>query len=69
MTWGNWERGQGPGHSGFLFSSGMWEDCAVIRTHEGYKWHDYACDLPQYHYGSICEYSKYNLCVKHRFSP
>ncbi|CAC5407412.1 unnamed protein product [Mytilus coruscus] len=61
MTWGNWERGQGPGNSGFLFSSGQWEDCAVIRKDDGYKWHDYACNLPQYHCSSICEYSKHNL--------
>ncbi|CAG2214737.1 unnamed protein product [Mytilus edulis] len=57
MTWGNWASGQGPGHKGFLFSSRTLEDCALIRTHEGYKWHDYACNLPQYHYGSICEYN------------
>ncbi|CAG2219738.1 unnamed protein product [Mytilus edulis] len=56
MTWGNWERGQGPGHKGFLFSGGQFEDCAVIRKDDGYKWHDYACNLPSYRYGSICEY-------------
>ncbi|XP_071145870.1 mucin-2-like [Mytilus edulis] len=57
MTWGNWEKGQGPGNSGFLFSSGRWEDCTVIRRDDGYKWHDYACNLPSYHFGSICEYN------------
>lgn len=61
MTWSNWERGQGPVNGGFLFSGGQFEDCAMIRKDDGYKWHDYACNLPSNHYGSICEYSKYEL--------
>jgi hypothetical protein len=59
IGWSFWRSGQGPSQSGFLFVRGTWEDCAQIRLHDGYKWHDYPCDGLLSHYSYICEYSKY----------
>lgn len=58
ITWENWERGQGPTNRGFLHPSGIFEDCALLKINDGYRWHDYLCSSKLFEYTSICEYSK-----------
>uniref|UniRef100_A0A8W8JZS4 C-type lectin domain-containing protein n=1 Tax=Magallana gigas TaxID=29159 RepID=A0A8W8JZS4_MAGGI len=58
MTYSHWSSGQGPSQSGFLFSDGGHEDCALMKIHDGFRWHDYECSLFLYHYSFICQHDK-----------
>ncbi|XP_056008877.1 macrophage mannose receptor 1-like [Ostrea edulis] len=57
MTYSNWKSGQGPSQSGFFLSSGSFEDCALMRVDDGFRWHDYDCSNILYHYSFICQYA------------
>eukprot|EP00105_Crassostrea_gigas_P010869 XP_011426290.2 PREDICTED: C-type mannose receptor 2-like [Crassostrea gigas] len=61
MTYSHWGPGQGPSQSGFLFSDGGHEDCALMKIHDGFRWQDYECSLFFYHYSFICQHDKINL--------
>ncbi|KAK3104675.1 hypothetical protein FSP39_007549 [Pinctada imbricata] len=57
MRFSNWEKGQGPGQSGFFFSDGSLEDCAMMRPDAGYKWHDGPCAGGfAFHYDFLCQF-------------
>nr|XP_022335749.1 macrophage mannose receptor 1-like [Crassostrea virginica] len=56
MPYSNWEPGEGPYQSGFLFVSGDLEDCALMRIEDGFRWHDYPCSNFLYHYSFICQH-------------
>ncbi|CAE1227690.1 unnamed protein product [Acanthosepion pharaonis] len=52
VTWSYWAKGQ-PKTWPFTIS---FEDCAQMRRSEGWRWHDYTCNLALYHYNSICQF-------------
>lgn len=52
VTWSYWAKGQ-PKTWPFTIS---FEDCAQMRRSEGWRWHDYSCNLALYHYNSICQF-------------
>ncbi|XP_062574062.1 uncharacterized protein LOC134235898 [Saccostrea cucullata] len=58
MPYSNWESGQGPSQSGFLFAAGDLEDCALMKIQDGFRWHDYPCSNFFYHYSFICQHKK-----------
>ena len=58
MTYSHWSPDQGPNQSGFFFSDGGHEDCALMKIHDEFRWHDYECSLIFYHYSFICQYGK-----------
>lgn len=64
MTYSHWGPGQGPSQSGFLFSDGGHEDCALMKIHDGFRWQDYECSLFFYHYSFICQHGNMSiLCI------
>ncbi|XP_078336878.1 uncharacterized protein LOC111134481 [Crassostrea virginica] len=65
MPYSNWEPGQGPSQSGFLFVSGDLEDCALMRIEDGFRWHDYPCSNFLYHYSFICQHKKLPQTTHH----
>ncbi|XP_069123207.1 uncharacterized protein [Argopecten irradians] len=53
LQWSYWAPGQ-PSKSLGLFS---FEDCALMKRQDGYRWHDYHCDTDMlYTYRSICDF-------------
>ncbi|XP_078339097.1 uncharacterized protein LOC144627097 [Crassostrea virginica] len=58
MTYSHWSPDQGPNQSGFFFSDGGHEDCALMKIHDEFRWYDYQCSLIFYHYSFICQYAK-----------
>ena len=58
MTYSHWSPDQGPNQSGFFFSDGGHEDCALMKINDEFRWHDYECSLIFYHYSFICQYGK-----------
>lgn len=65
MPYSNWEPGQGPSQSGFLFAAGDLEDCAIMRIQDGFRWHDYPCSNFFYHYSFICQHKKLPRSTHH----
>ena len=67
IAYGHFASGQGNNHnSGFLFTSGSSDDCALLRRDDGGQWHDYPCHPPianiGYHYSYACEFRKQLYC-------
>lgn len=63
VTYGHFAKGQGNNHNtGFFFTGGSNEDCALIRRSDGGLWHDYPCNPILgnlgYHYTYACEFRK-----------
>lgn len=65
MTYSHWSSGQGPSQTGFLFSDGGHEDCALMKIDDGFRWHDYECSLLFYHYSFICQHGKVVISAFH----